>query len=80
VEGGEQRGGIGEAAELGEGEGGESGEEEAVVRVRDVGRVGEMGEERFPLPARGQVVGDREIGESWRVGGLGRRRRGRGSW
>ena len=48
-----------------------------MVRVRDVGRVGEVGEERLPLPAGGQVVGDREIGEAWR-GGVGRRRRERG--
>ena len=47
------------------------------MRVRNVGRVGEVGEQRLPLPAGGQVVGDREIGEAWR-GGVGRRRRERG--
>ena len=77
VEGGEQRGSVGEASEFGQGECGERGEEEAVVRVRRVGRVGEVGEERLPLPARGQVVGDREIGGSWRCG-VRRRWQGRG--
>jgi hypothetical protein len=33
-----------------------------------------VGEERLPLPPRGKVVGNREIGEAWR-GGVGRRRR-----
>jgi hypothetical protein len=34
------------------------------VRVRGVGRVGEVGEERLPLPPYGKVVGNREIGEA----------------
>jgi len=45
-----------------------------VVRMWRVGRMGEVGEERLPLPAGGQVVGDREIGDAW-SGDVGRRRR-----